>query len=304
MGLGGRSSRSPRWSRAQRPRSASRARWAAQLPRRRCANVRRHAPWRSCRQGRARDGDPAAALADPALHAEQCRAGTDADAAARPRARHGDRNGAGNAPLLLGGIPVAQRRGDRAWRGAAWIPGLDPPRHRALRRRHPGRLGGAPPAEGLAPPAIRLRGLSRQQQAVDDVAEDREHRLRIRAIEDGGVLGAEHRPPRNRASGVAGEVDRDHAPSCAQVAYRDDLLLGHGFGLRASSAPARWPGNWPDRPTRWPARLARPYKGVRDASERRVEIARGWRRTNRGPVPSLDRQPEIWPSAETLAHSL
>src|SRR5207302_10502545 len=194
-----------------------------------------------------------------ALHAEQCRAGTDADAAARPRARHRDRYGAGNAPLLLGGIAVAQRRGDRAWRDAAWIPGLDPPRHLALRRRHPGRLGGAPPAKSVAPPAIRLRRPSRQQQAVDDVAEDCEHSLRIRAIEYGGVLGAEHRPPRNRASGVPGEVDRDQAPSCTEVGIRDDLLLSHGSRLPASGAPAAWPGNWPHRPPRWPARHAQPY---------------------------------------------
>jgi hypothetical protein len=36
-----------------------------------------------------------------------------------------------------------------------------------------------------------------QQQPVDHVAQDREHRLRIGPIQDGRVLGTEHRPPRN-----------------------------------------------------------------------------------------------------------
>src|SRR5882724_2005343 len=75
--------------------------------------------------------------------------------------------------------------------------------------------------------AVPSGGASGQEQAVDDVLQDGQHRLGIRAVDDGSVLGAEHGLACDRTPRVPGELYGDQAPACAEVAHRNDFLLGH-----------------------------------------------------------------------------
>src|SRR5437763_1964724 len=114
-------------------------------------------------------------------------------------------------------------------------------------------LGGAAASQGVVS-SPRLRGSARHQEAVDHVAQDGEHRFGIGPVENGGILGAEHGSSRDGASGIPGEVNGDQAPSCTEVAHRDDLLLlrSHEIASRAIRAPPSGPGNWPLQPALWP----------------------------------------------------
>src|SRR5439155_23244655 len=82
-------------------------------------------------------------------------------------------------------------------------------------------------------------GASGQEEAIDDVPQDGQHRLRIGPVDDRSVLVAEHGLACDRTPRVPGELYGDQAPACAEVAHRDDLLLGHVWRVEQ---PARQPG--------------------------------------------------------------